>query len=123
MEQLRLMKNSNKKRLKVLYTILLIVLVMLSAIYMANIASKANYEEAMSRLNALLSDPGFSPKESIALPVKPSALNPTYGLFLRKTNTLPSTHSAMPSTVAGCQRNPSNSVESSTATMGIATLM
>jgi len=71
------MKNSNKKRLKVLYTILLIVLVMLSAIYIANIASKAKYEEAMSRLSELLSDPGFSPKESIALPVNPSAPNPT----------------------------------------------
>jgi hypothetical protein len=70
------MKNSDKKRLKVLYTILLIVLVMCSAIYIANIASKAKYEEAMARLNELLSDPGFSPKESIALPVKPSAPNP-----------------------------------------------
>jgi hypothetical protein len=54
------MKNNNNKRLKVLYTVLVIVLVMLGAIYIANSASKAKYEQVMSRLNELLSDPGFS---------------------------------------------------------------
>jgi hypothetical protein len=54
------MKSDNNKRLKVLYTILVIVFVMLTVIYMANTTSKVKYEQVMSRLNELLSDPGFS---------------------------------------------------------------
>jgi len=64
------MKNDSNKRLKILYTILVIVCVMVGVIYIANNASKAKYEHAMARLNQLLSDPGFSPKESVALPAK-----------------------------------------------------
>ncbi len=62
------MKNDNNKRTKILYIILLIVLVILSVTSIANRMSKAKYQEAMSRLKELLSDPrtsfGKDPDES-----------------------------------------------------------
>ncbi len=54
------MKNDNKKRLKALYTVLLIAAVILGATYLANSISESKYQQALSRLNKLLSQAGFS---------------------------------------------------------------
>jgi len=59
------MNNDKNKRLKTLYIVFLIVLILVGVTSVANRISKAKYEAAMSQLNELLSDPDSSSEEDL----------------------------------------------------------